>query len=63
MNDYNTIRALVDSYGLGVMILIFVVLVSWALRPSLRGHYNDAARMIFAEDGENDKTDGDANHG
>ena len=63
MNDYNTIRTLVDSYGLGIMVMIFAVLIFWALRPGLGQHYDEAARMIFAEEGESDKTDRDANHG
>lgn len=63
MNDYNTIRVLVDSYGLGVMILIFAVLIFWALRPGLGRHYDAAARMIFTEDGEGHTTDRDAEHG
>lgn len=63
MNDYNTIRTLVDSYGLGVMVMIFAVLIFWALRPGLGQHYDEAARMIFAEEGDSDTTDRDANHG
>jgi cbb3-type cytochrome oxidase subunit 3 len=63
VNDYNTIRTLVDSYGLGVMIMIFAMLILWALRPGLGRHYDEAARMIFAEENERDTTDRDANHG
>ncbi len=63
MNDYNSIRTFVDSYGLGAMMVVFAVMIFWALRPGLRRHYDDAAKMIFAEDAENEPHDGDQSHG
>lgn len=63
MNDYNSIRTFVDSYGLGAMMIVFGVMIFWALRPSLRRHYEDAAKMIFAEDNDNEPQSKDQSHG
>lgn len=47
---YNGLRHLADSWGLLAMTLTFLTFTGWALRPGARGHYQDAATSIFAED-------------
>ena len=63
MSDYNSIRTFADSYGLGAMVVIFVTFVLWALRPGRRAHYDEAANLIFKEDGEGKTTDRSQHHG
>jgi len=50
VNNYNQLREFADSYGLGIMVVIFVAFILWALRPGSRRHYQEAAVMIFDED-------------
>jgi len=61
--SYDEIRHFADSYGLGAMVVVYLFLAFWALRPGSRQHHQVAANMIFAEDGEEEPTDGDKNHG
>ncbi len=51
-STYEALRHLADSWGLAVMLVVFLVLVLWPFRPGARGHHDDAARMIFKD--END---------
>jgi cytochrome c oxidase cbb3-type subunit IV len=45
-------RALVDSWGLAAMALVFLVLCLWPFRPGARAEAQDAAHSIFED--END---------
>ncbi len=48
--DYNALRHLADSWGLLIMLGVFLVLCLWPLRPAARERNNDAANLIFKED-------------
>ena len=48
--DYNFLREFADSWVLLMMFLFFVSAGFWALRPSARSLYNDAASIPFKED-------------
>lgn len=48
--DYHTLRAFADSWGLLAMVLFFLGVVLWVLRPSARGTYEDAASIPFKEE-------------
>ncbi len=54
MSTYETLRHFADSYGLVVMVGVFVALCLWPLRPGARAHNEAAANMIFKDqdDGE-----------
>lgn len=52
MSDYTALRHFADSWGLLAMTILFLGLIGWALRPSARGHYRDAATMIFRSDSD-----------
>ncbi len=47
MSTYDTLRHLADSYGLAVMAVVFLGLVSWPFRPGNRDRNKAAATMIF----------------
>ena len=49
---YNHLRELADSWGLGAMVLVFVVLAAWPFRPGAKRINDAAAHMIFED--END---------
>ena len=51
-STYDLLRHLADSWGLLVMLLVFVVLAAWPFRPGTRERNNEAATMIFKD--END---------
>ena len=51
-STYDMLRNLADSYGLLVMLLIFVVLIAWPFRPGARERNSEAANLIFKD--END---------
>ncbi|GGN42966.1 MAG: CcoQ/FixQ family Cbb3-type cytochrome c oxidase assembly chaperone [Novosphingobium sp.] len=51
-STYDMLRHLADSYGLLVMLLIFVVLIAWPFRPGARERNSEAANLIFKD--END---------
>lgn len=63
MSDYEAIRQFADSYGLGAMVVVYLVLIFWAFRPGSRRRNDAAATMIFAEDGEQTASSRDKNHG
>ena len=54
MTAYETLRHLADSYGLIVMMAIFVILCAWPFRPGARKYNRAAANSIFEgqDDGE-----------
>ncbi|MFC3213500.1 MULTISPECIES: cbb3-type cytochrome c oxidase subunit 3 [Novosphingobium] len=51
-STYDLLRHFADSWGLLVMLVIFLVLAAWPLRPGQRGRNETAATMIFKD--END---------
>jgi cytochrome c oxidase cbb3-type subunit 4 len=51
-STYDLLRHLADSWGLILMVTIFVGLCAWPFRPGARGHNQDAANLIFKD--END---------
>ncbi|ARU15438.1 CcoQ/FixQ family Cbb3-type cytochrome c oxidase assembly chaperone [Croceicoccus marinus] len=52
MSVYETLRHFADSYGLVVMLAIFVTLCAWPFRPGAKQHNRAAANLIFKD--END---------
>lgn len=60
---YNALRHFADSYGLAAMLVVYLVLVAWAFRPSARRRNEQAAHMIFAEDETSQAGEGNKNHG
>jgi cytochrome c oxidase cbb3-type subunit 4 len=48
--NYDSLRHFADSYGLAVMVVLYLVLCAWAFRPGSRSKNRDAAQLIFAED-------------
>lgn len=52
--QYDAMRIFVDSWGLGAMTLVFLVLCLWPFRPGARAEAQDAANSIFEDqnDGE-----------
>ena len=49
-STYDLLRHLADSWGLLAMLVTFVVLVAWPLRPGARKHNEEAAQVIFKDD-------------
>jgi cytochrome c oxidase cbb3-type subunit 4 len=49
---YDNLRHLADSWGLIVMLAVFVVLCAWPFRPGARARNRAAAEAIFKD--END---------
>ena len=49
---YVWMNQFVDSWGLGAMVLVFVVLAAWPFRPGAKRINDAAAHMIFED--END---------
>lgn len=50
--SYDAIRHFADSYGLGAMVIVYLILAFWAFRPGAHARNRAAATMIFAEDGD-----------
>ena len=50
---YDAIRHFADSWGLLVMLLMFVVLIAWPFRPGAGASNDRSANMIFDEDETN----------
>ena len=47
---YDWMRHMVDSWGLALTMVLFLVLVGWPFLPGGRQASDEAARMIFEED-------------
>jgi cytochrome c oxidase cbb3-type subunit 4 len=57
--DYGALRGFADSWGLLLMVAVFVVMLVWVFRPGSRKAQDDAARQIFRnEDKPKDDPDG-----
>lgn len=52
--SYDQLRQLADSWGLVLMVVLFVVFVGWTYRPGAARRLDEAAKMIF-KDGADDK--------
>lgn len=48
--SYDELRHFADSWGLLVMVLLFLGLVAWPFRKGARHHNDQAAMMIFKDD-------------
>jgi len=49
-HTYETLRQLADSWGLGIMTVLFLGLCLWPFRPGGRKDSDHAAHMIFEDD-------------
>ncbi len=49
-STYQMLRHFADSWGLLAMMLFFVGLVGWALRPGAKRLHDEAATMIFKDE-------------
>lgn len=49
-STYDMLRHLADSWGLLVMVLVFLCLAAWPFRPGARDRNAAAARIIFESD-------------
>jgi cytochrome c oxidase cbb3-type subunit IV len=47
--QYQALRTFADSWGLLFMVLVFVLVIFRALRPSAKRYYDDAAYIPFKE--------------
>ncbi|HEX2793357.1 MAG TPA: cbb3-type cytochrome c oxidase subunit 3 [Croceicoccus sp.] len=52
MSDYDTLRHLADTVGLGAMVVAFVILSLWPFLPGRRAANRHMAHSIF--EGEDD---------
>jgi cytochrome c oxidase cbb3-type subunit 4 len=48
--DYQTVSGFAQSWGLVYLVVLFVIAIGWALRPSNRARFDEAARIPFKED-------------
>jgi len=48
--DYHIMRTFADSWGLLFMVLYFLAVLLWVLRPQARALHDDAADIPFRED-------------
>jgi len=58
-STYEGLRHLADSWGLLVMLLVFVGLCAWPFRPGARDANRAAATMIFHDDDDGTFEDND----
>lgn len=49
-STYDLLRHLADSYGLAVMVAVFLVLALWPFRPGAAPRNHEAATMIFKDE-------------
>lgn len=47
--EYQALRTFADSWGLLFMLLVFILVIFRALRPSARQAHEDAAKIPFKE--------------
>jgi len=50
--DYQSMRTFADSWGLLYMVIIFLAVVLWVLRPGSRKASEEAAQIPFKEDSD-----------
>jgi cytochrome c oxidase cbb3-type subunit 4 len=47
---YDTLRHFADSYGLAVIVALYLTLCLWHFRPGARPHVEAAKHSIFKEE-------------
>jgi cytochrome c oxidase cbb3-type subunit 4 len=47
---YDALRHFADSYGLGFMVILWLLFCAWAMRPGARDRSREAARLILEDD-------------
>jgi cytochrome c oxidase cbb3-type subunit 4 len=53
-STYEAMRHFADSWGLLIMVMLFLMLAAWPFRPGARDANTRAATMIFDEDSNGD---------
>ena len=48
--SYDALRSFADSWGLLLMVLIFIGIIIWAFRPGSKKIYDDVARIPLKKD-------------
>ena len=51
-STYEALRHLADSWGLLVMLVLFVAFVLWPFRPGAHRRNDEAANAIFKDNGD-----------
>ncbi|MFA7585779.1 MAG: cbb3-type cytochrome c oxidase subunit 3 [Novosphingobium sp.] len=49
-STYDALRHFADSWGLLVMVVMFIAFALWPFRPGAKSRNDAAAQMIFKED-------------
>ena len=50
MSLYETLRHFADSFGLAVIVALYLTLCLWHFRPAAKGHVTAAKLSIFKDD-------------
>ena len=50
MSSYETLRHFADSYGLAVIVALYLLLCLWHFLPSRKAHVEAAKLSIFKDD-------------
>lgn len=50
MSAYDTLRHFADSYGLAMIVALYLTLCLWHFRPGAKGHMDAAKHSIFKDD-------------
>jgi len=58
MDTYSALRAFADTWGLLAMVLLFVGIVLYTLRPGSKKTHDDIAQIPLRNDHPGDGTDG-----
>jgi cytochrome c oxidase cbb3-type subunit 4 len=48
--EYETLRHLADTWGLVFLIVVFLAVIMWVMRPGAEEIYEDTARIPLKED-------------
>ena len=59
--NYDQLRIFADSWGLVLMVVLFVTFVGWTYRPGASRRLDEAANMIFKDGDFRDGADEKAN--
>lgn len=51
--DYQTLAQFAETWGLLLLVIMFVSAVGWALWPSNKARFEDAAQVPLREDEDN----------
>lgn len=58
MDTYSALRGFADSWGLVALVIAFVAIVLWVLRPGSRKVHDDSANVIFRHEDKPEDDDG-----